>query len=50
MALAVRHRYEQRHLTAHPSGERWHWESRNFAGAYDDAPAGHRPVYGALDS
>lgn len=36
-------------LTAHPGGDRWHWESRMFGGAYDDAPAHHRPVYGALD-
>lgn len=36
-------------LTAHPGGDRWRWESRIFAGAYDDAPAAERPVYGALD-
>jgi len=36
-------------LTAHPNGDRWLWESRIFAGAYDDAPADQRPVYGALD-
>ncbi|GAA2748280.1 DUF3626 domain-containing protein [Kitasatospora cinereorecta] len=36
-------------LTAHPGGDRWRWESRIFAGAYDDAPADLRPVYGALD-
>jgi hypothetical protein len=36
-------------LTAHPGGDRWHWESRIFGGAYDDAPAGTRPVYGALN-
>lgn len=36
-------------LTAHPGGDRWRWESRIFAGAYDDAPAPERPVYGALD-
>jgi len=36
-------------LTAHPGGDRWRWESRMFAGAYDDAPAHARPVYGALD-
>ena len=36
-------------LTAHPGGDRWRWESRIFAGAYDDAPAGARPTYGALD-
>ncbi|MEV0646475.1 DUF3626 domain-containing protein [Phytomonospora sp. NPDC050363] len=36
-------------LTAHPGGDRWRWESRIFAGAYDDAPAHERPVYGALD-
>lgn len=36
-------------LTAHPGGDRWRWESRMFAGRYDDAPASARPVYGALD-
>ncbi|MEU0597025.1 DUF3626 domain-containing protein [Streptomyces sp. NPDC006393] len=36
-------------LTAHPGGDRWRWESRIFGGAYDDAPATERPVYGALD-
>jgi hypothetical protein len=36
-------------LTAHPGGDRWRWESRIFAGAYDHAPAHERPVYGALD-
>jgi hypothetical protein len=36
-------------LTAHPGGDRWRWESRMFGAAYDGAPAGHRPVYGALD-
>ncbi|MEV4558755.1 DUF3626 domain-containing protein [Kitasatospora sp. NPDC049285] len=36
-------------LTAHPGGDRWHWESRMFGGAYDDAPAERRPVYGALN-
>jgi hypothetical protein len=36
-------------LTAHRGGDRWRWESRIFAGAYDDAPADQRPVYGALD-
>ncbi|MFC5888401.1 DUF3626 domain-containing protein [Kitasatospora sp. CM 4170] len=36
-------------LTAHPGGDRWRWESRIFGGAYDEAPAGERPVYGALD-
>jgi hypothetical protein len=36
-------------LTAHPGGDRWTWESRLFGGAYDDAPARSRPVYGALD-
>ena len=35
-------------LTAHPGGDRWRWESRIFGGAYDDAPAALRPVYGAL--
>ncbi|WP_393060146.1 DUF3626 domain-containing protein [Streptomyces sp. LN549] len=36
-------------LTAHPGGDRWRWESRIFGGAYDDASAEQRPVYGALD-
>ncbi|MDV7217039.1 DUF3626 domain-containing protein [Streptomyces prunicolor] len=36
-------------LTARPGGDRWRWESRIFAGAYDDAPAPERPVYGALN-
>ena len=36
-------------LTAHPGGDRWRWESRMFAGAYDDAPASDRPVYGGLN-
>ncbi|MEU0403723.1 DUF3626 domain-containing protein [Streptomyces sp. NPDC006197] len=36
-------------LTARPGGDRWHWESRIFGGAYDAAPAKARPVYGALD-
>ncbi|KQX70100.1 hypothetical protein ASD06_02405 [Angustibacter sp. Root456] len=36
-------------LTAHPGGDRWRWESRMFGGAYDDASASQRPVYGALN-
>ncbi len=36
-------------LTAHPGGDRQRWESRIFAGAYDEAPAPERPVYGALN-
>ncbi|MFJ7206554.1 DUF3626 domain-containing protein [Streptomyces sp. NPDC098789] len=36
-------------LTAHPGGDRWAWESRIFDGAYDDAGADERPVYGALN-
>jgi len=36
-------------LTAHPGGDRWRWESRMFGGAYDDAPAHTRPIYGALN-
>lgn len=35
-------------LTASPGMARWQWEHRIFAGAYDDATAGERPVYGAL--
>lgn len=36
-------------LTAHPGGNRWLWESRIFGGAYDGAPPGVRPKYGALN-
>lgn len=36
-------------LTAHPGGDRWRWEHRMFAGAYDDQPAAARPRYGALN-
>ncbi|MFD7922050.1 DUF3626 domain-containing protein [Streptomyces sp. NPDC059740] len=36
-------------LTAYPGGDRWCWESRMFGGAYDEAPAHERPVYGALN-
>lgn len=36
-------------LTAHPGGERWRWESHIFGGAYDEAPADQRPVYGGLN-
>jgi len=36
-------------LTAHRGGDRWHWESRIFGGAYDDATPAERPVYGALN-
>lgn len=36
-------------LTAHPGGDRWRWESRIFAGAYDDAPETDRPKYGSLN-
>jgi hypothetical protein len=36
-------------LTAHPGGDRWRWEHRMFAGAYDDAPVRQRPVYGSLN-
>lgn len=36
-------------LTAHPGGDRWRWESRLFAGAYDHAPPAARPVYGSLN-
>ncbi|MFE9404282.1 DUF3626 domain-containing protein [Streptomyces sp. NPDC006530] len=36
-------------LTAHPGGDRWRWESRIFGGAYDEATAPERPVYGALN-
>ncbi|GLW30503.1 DUF3626 domain-containing protein [Actinoplanes regularis] len=36
-------------LTAHPGGDRWRWEQTMFGGAYDDAPARQRPVYGGLN-
>jgi len=36
-------------LTAFPGGDRWRWESRIFNGAYDNAAASERPVYGALN-
>lgn len=36
-------------LTARPGGDRWRWESRIFAGAYDDSGPAERPVYGALN-
>ncbi|GAA2911927.1 MULTISPECIES: DUF3626 domain-containing protein [Streptomyces] len=36
-------------LTAYSGGDRWRWESRIFDGAYDEAPASERPVYGALN-
>jgi len=36
-------------LTAHPGGDRWHWESRLFEGRYDAGPAAERPVDGALN-
>ncbi|WP_051452371.1 DUF3626 domain-containing protein [Actinospica robiniae] len=36
-------------LTAYPGGDRWLWESRIFAGAYDAADPEERPVYGALN-
>ncbi len=35
--------------TAHPGGDRWQWESRIFAAAYDNGPAADRPKYGALN-
>ncbi|EGX54618.1 hypothetical protein SZN_37036, partial [Streptomyces zinciresistens K42] len=36
-------------LTAYPGGDRHRWESRIFAGLYDDAGPHERPVYGALN-
>ncbi|WP_329577515.1 DUF3626 domain-containing protein [Kitasatospora sp. NBC_01250] len=36
-------------LTARQGGDRWRWEQRIFGGAYDDAPADERPIYGALN-
>ena len=34
-------------LTAFPGGDRWRWESRLFAGRYDDRSPSERPLYGA---
>lgn len=36
-------------LTAYPGGDRWHWETRLFGGAYDTAPNSERPKVGALN-
>jgi hypothetical protein len=36
-------------LTAHPGGDRWRWESRIFAEAYDNGPPADRPTYGSLN-
>jgi hypothetical protein len=36
-------------LTAYPGGDRWRWESRVFAAAYDNGPAEGRPKYGSLN-
>ena len=36
-------------LSAYPGGERWHWETRLFGGAYDAASINERPKVGALN-
>jgi Protein of unknown function (DUF3626) len=36
-------------LTAYAGGDRWLWESRIFAGVYDNGPAADRPKYGSLN-
>jgi len=36
-------------LSAYPGGERWHWETRLFGGAYDAASTNERPKVGALN-
>ena len=36
-------------LSAYPGGDRWHWETRLFGGAYDYASASERPKVGALN-
>ena len=36
-------------LSAYPGGERWHWETRLFGGAYDAAAITERPKVGALN-
>lgn len=35
--------------SAHPGGYRYEWESRMFAGAYNDSPVSEKPKYGALN-
>lgn len=36
-------------LSAHPGGDRWHWETRLFGGAYDTAANSERPKVGGLN-
>ena len=36
-------------LSAFPGGDRWHWETRLFGGAYDTASINERPKVGALN-
>jgi hypothetical protein len=36
-------------LTAYPGGDRWNWESRIFAAAYDEHDPSLRPKYGTLN-
>ena len=36
-------------LSARPGGDRWRWESRIFAGTYDDGEPADRPKYGSLN-
>jgi Protein of unknown function (DUF3626) len=36
-------------LSAYPGGERWHWETQLFGGAYDATSANARPKVGALN-
>src|SRR5215207_4864657 len=36
-------------LSAFPGGERWHWETRLFGGAYENVPTNERPKVGALN-
>lgn len=36
-------------LSAHSGGDRWRWESRIFAAAYDNGPPAERPKYGSLN-
>lgn len=36
-------------LSAFAGGERWHWETRLFGGAYDTASTNERPKVGALN-
>ena len=36
-------------ISAYPGGDRWHWETRLFGGAYDTASSNQRPKVDALN-